>query len=177
MKNNKKLIKKRGFTLIELLISVGLFTAVSTIIMSILFTSIRANRKSEVIVNVKQIGNNAMTQMVNGIRFARSLDDPIDCTTTVIKDAITVTGIDYGQTDYSCPAVSGDTISSNSASLVDSNVVAVSECSFSCSQASLSDAPTITIQFILNPVSQTELTETTGYVPFKTSVTLRNFSR
>src|SRR5688572_16671152 len=173
----KQFSKKRGFTLIELLISIALFTAVSTIIMSILFTSIRANRKSEVIVGIKQIGNTAMTQMVNNIRYARTLDDPTDCTTSITQDSITVTGFDYGQTEYSCPAISGDTISSNSASLIDSNVATVSQCAFSCSQQTLSDAPTITIQYILTPAGQSDLTETTGNVAFQTSVNLRNFSR
>ena len=175
---------KFGFTLVEMLVSIGLFTAVTTIIISVLFTSFRASKKSEVVVSIKQSGSAVLTRMVNGIRYARSLDDPTSCIPEITVSSITVTAFDDGQTTYSCPDLYADvvditttTISSNSAALIDTNSVEVEDCSFTCSQATPSHPPTITIKFRLKAARTTDFVETTGSIPFQTSVIMRNFSR
>jgi prepilin-type N-terminal cleavage/methylation domain-containing protein len=168
---------RTGFTLVELLVSVGLFAAISTIVISVLFTAFRASKKSEVMLAVKQNGSTALSRMVNNIRFARSLDDPLVCIPDALLDSITVTAFDGGQTVYGCPGVLTESISSNSAVLVDINAVSVTACSFTCSQTSVSDPPTITIQFILSAARATDFVETTSSIPFQTAVTMRNFYR
>ena len=81
---------------------------------------------------------------------------------------------DGGVTTFSCPLAGQNAITSNSASLIDTNRVAVTSCSFICRQANISDAPTITIQFTLAPIANNQEVQNIGTIPFETSVTLRN---
>jgi len=172
-----KKFKIKGFTLIELLVAIGLFSALSTVIISVLFISFRTSKKSDVIVLVRQSGNFAVSQMVNQIRFARVLNDPLICTPDVIQKSITITSFDGGETVYSCPSVAGESISSNSAELIDKNAVAVDpdSCSFTCSQITASDPPTITIKFTLSPASTTSFADSSISIPFQTAATIRNY--
>lgn len=169
--------KIRGFTLVELLVSVGLFTAITTVIISVLFISFRASKKSEVILSIKQSGSTAMSRIVNGIRFAKRLEDPVSCVGTVTQTYVKVTAFDDEQTTYACPGVITETISSNSAALIDVNSISVDPCSFTCSQVTTNDPPTINIQFTLSPLNTTSFAENVTSVPFQTSVTLRNYNR
>ena len=172
---------KFGFTLIELLISIGLFATITTVIISVLFTSFRASKKAEVIVAVKETGTSVLSRIVSGVRYARRLDDPVSCVPFVEQSSITLTSYDGGQTTYYCPdEIAGIwTISSNSAELVNTSVASVVEnsCSFTCSQETPSDAPTITIKFDLSAARATDFVETSSTIPFQTSVIMRNFTR
>lgn len=175
--NNQKL-KIPGFTLMEVLVSMGVFAIVSTIIITVLFTTFRTSKKSEVVINLKQNGDAAMSQMVREIMYAESLDDPPICTTPVVQDTITVTSSsDGGQTTYSCPTVASPVIASNGASLIDSSSIEASNCSFTCSQNSYNDPPTITIQYSLINVDNNKLNDNEAMMDFRTSVSMRNFSR
>lgn len=168
------------------MVAIGLFSALATVIISVLFISFRTSKKSDNIIAIKQSGNSALSQIVNKIKFARSLDDPLTCVPDVTQSSITITDFDGGQTIYSCPGVvdeiSGmvtESISSNSAALLDANSIAVDPdlCSFTCSQASTNDPPTITIKFTLSPAMATDFAENSTSIPFQTSVTMRNYSR
>ena len=172
-----KISNFKGFTLIELLVSVGLFSALATVIISVLFISFRTSKKSDVIISVKQSGNSALSQMVSKIRFAKSLDDPITCVPDVTQNSITITAFDGGQTVYGCPGVMTESISSNSAALVDINTITVDSCSFTCSQTTTNDPPTITIKFTLSATNETGFVENSTSIPFQTSITLRNYNR
>lgn len=168
---------ERGYTFIELLAVVSIFSVIGIAIMSILFTTLRGSKKSEVLVTLKQNGDFALSQMSNNIRYAESLDIPASCTTPVTTKTITISSAtDNGQTTYACPAVATDGITSNSASLVDTNAVAVTACDFVCTQQSAYDPPTINITFTLTPKNANGLPENTGTLPFQTSVTMRNFN-
>ncbi|MBI5123614.1 type II secretion system protein [Candidatus Roizmanbacteria bacterium] len=169
---------QKGFTLVELLVAVGVFVTISNVVIGVLFSTLRASRKSEVLLNLKQNGDTALTQMVANIRYAKSLDDPISCVTPVTQMSITVTSSsDDGQTTYSCPMDPTFPIASNSAALIDTSSVLVRSCSFTCTQTADGNPPTITIQFILDAALSAGFVETTGSIPFQTSVTMRNFSR
>ncbi|HZE86945.1 MAG TPA: type II secretion system protein [Methylomirabilota bacterium] len=169
--------KQKGFSLIELLVSMAVFASVTTVIITVLFVSFRAGKKSDVLISLKQNGDATLAQMVKSIRYAKSLDAPAACTTPVTQASITITSIsDAKQTIFSCPAGASTSITSNSASLIDTNAVSVSGCSFTCSQATTNDPPTITIQFTLGAKNTTSFVETTGSIPFQTSVTLRNYN-
>ena len=173
----KRFSIKNGFTLIELLVAIGLFSALATVIISVLFISFRTSKKSDVIISLKQSGNSALSQMVNQIRFARSLDNPTACVPDVTQDSITITAFDGGRTIYGCPGVVTETISSNSAALLDENSINVDSCTFTCSQTTTNDPPTITIQFTLSAANATDFVETSTSIPFQTAVTLRNYNR
>jgi prepilin-type N-terminal cleavage/methylation domain-containing protein len=168
---------ERGYTFIELLAVISIFSVIGIAIVSILFTTLRGSRKSDLLVMLKQNGDFAISQMTNNIRYAKSLDTPASCTTPVTTKTITISSAtDNGQTTYVCPAVSTSGITSNSASLVDTNAVAVTACNFVCTQQSVYDPPTINITFTLTPKNVNGLPENTGALPFQTSVTMRNLN-
>jgi type II secretory pathway pseudopilin PulG len=176
MKKRKK-SKITGFTLLEVLISIGVFVAVGSIIITVLFTSFRATKKSEVLVSLKQNGDSVLSQIVRNIRYAQSLDNPPACVAPVTQSSITITSLsDNAQTTFSCPAGAATSISSNSASLLDTSTITVSGCSFTCTQPTLSDPPTITVQFTLSAKNTNSFSDSTGKIPFQTAVTLRNYN-
>jgi prepilin-type N-terminal cleavage/methylation domain-containing protein len=170
MKNMQK-----GYTLIELLTVIGILSVISVIVLSVVFISLRGTQKSDTLEVVRQDGDSAMSQMVRNIRYAKSLDAPTSCIPATTLSAITVTSLhDNGQTTYSCGS---NTIASNSASLINTNAVTVTSCSFVCTQTRPSDPPTIMIQYSLSSKATGSFAETKASIPFQSSVTLRNFTR
>lgn len=179
MSNKTKIAKRKlhkGFTLIELLTAIGIFGVIGTIAVSVIFITFRGTKKSETITIVKQNGDYALTQIVKSIRYAKSLDSPVSCVPAAFPTSIIITSsYDDGQTTYSCPAGASTTLSSNSASLIDTQAVTISGCSFTCSQKTSADPPTINIKFTLTANSATGFIENTASIPFESSVTMRNF--
>ena len=171
---------QRGYTLTEILVSLSVFAIVSGIVLTILVISFRGTKKTETITNIKQNGNSALNQMVKAIRFAKSLDDPVSCNPTVTTSSITFTSLsDAGQTTLSCPSGLSTGITSNSASLVDTTSVTVpkAKCSFTCSQQGPGTPPAITISFTLDSVDSNNFVETTGSIPFQTTVSMWNVNQ
>lgn len=168
-------VAQRGYTLIELLTVIGILSVIGVVVLSIIFISIRGTQKSDTLEVVRQNGDTALSQMVKNIRYAKSLDAPASCLPATTVSAITVTSLQDGaRTTYAC---SNATISSNSASLLNTNAVETTSCSFVCTQSKASDPPTITIQYNLSAKGATNFTETRASIPFQSSVTMRNFSR
>ncbi len=164
----------RGFTLVELVVIVALFAATGTVIVSIIFATLRASSKSDRLVSLKQNGNNALSQIVKQVRYAKSLDSAC----SAVDGPIAIRSLsDNSKTTFVCSTGSTGTIASNGASLVDTNAVTVTQCSFTCSQASPDDPPTINFSFTLDSKNAGNLVEATGSIPFQTSVTLRNSSK
>lgn len=113
--------------------------------------------------------------MVKSIRYAQTITAPATCVPTVTTNAITITNLlDQAQTTYSCNA---NTISSNSASLIDTTSLKVTGCSFVCTQQTISSMPIITIQFTLQPKTAGNFAETNFTLPFQTSVTMQNYGQ
>lgn len=176
MKDNRKCEKASGFTLIEVLVVLGVFVVISTVIVSILFVSLRGSKKSDVLVTTRENGYSALSKMARVIRYAKSIDLPASCVpSSGSVNSITITGSDDNQIVFACPASSSGGISSNSASLVDTSSVSVSSCSFTCSQPTSADPPTVMISFTLAAQGGNSA-ESIASVPFETSVTLRNFN-
>lgn len=167
-----------GFTLVELLVSSAIFITTSTIIVTVLFIAFRVNQRTEITLSVKNNGNNALSQMVNSIKYAKRLDNPVSCTTSPVVQQITFTSaFDNGQTTLSCGTGAASSIASNGASLINTNAVTVQSCTFTCRQTSINDAPTITIQFSLTSKTYVGTSESQTVLPFQTAVTMRNFTR
>ena len=164
----------RGYTLIEMLVVIGVLGSIGTIITGIIFVSLRGAQKSDTLEVIRQNGDAALSQMVKNIRYAKSLDIPSSCIPSTTVSSVTFTALDSGQTTLSCSA---NTISSNSASLLDTNAVATSTCSFTCFQPTLNDPPTITIQFTLTNKVPSNFIERSGSTSFQSSVSMRNFIR
>jgi prepilin-type N-terminal cleavage/methylation domain-containing protein len=186
-----------GFTLIELLVVMVVVVTVGAIIASILFSALRGSNKSKAINNLENNGNYVMSQISKMVRFSKKFDGvsvtgatysancsqvipaaPTPTPTPVEYKYLKITSYDGGQTIFSCD---GTTISSNSASMLDTATVSLASCTFICSQTSPSDYPIISIKFTLTQYTPTAgasfLPEQTASANFQTSITPRNLNR
>lgn len=191
-----------GFTLIELLATMIVVLTVGAVMGGILFSAVRSNNKASTLTTVKQNGTYAISQMSKMIRYAKSFDgvttdatsgSPVyttDCVqptvapltptpTPVAYKRVKITSFDGGSSTFWCESVgvSPATISSNSASLVDTTAILVNTCSFACTQASINDPPVISIDFNLRQRKSTLFAEQQSKLDFHTSVAFRNWSR
>jgi prepilin-type N-terminal cleavage/methylation domain-containing protein len=165
--------KNKGFTLIEILMVIGLLSIIGTIAVTVITITLRSAKKTDLLNFANQNGDAALSQMVKNIRYAQTLNSPATCVPTTTVSSITITSFsDHQQTTYSC---AGNTISSNSASLLDTNSLTVSSCSFVCSQSSALVPPIITIQYVLAPKTAGNFADSNFSLPFQSSVTLRNY--
>ena len=163
----------KGFTLMELLTVISILSVIGVICVSIITITFRTTKKTDLLNYARQNGDTALSEMVRSIRFAASLNAPATCNPTTTVSSISITSLlDNGQTTYSC---GNGTIASNSASLVDTNSLQVTSCSFTCSQPSTTVPPIITIQYALSPKTTGNFAETNFTLPFQSSVTLRNY--
>lgn len=172
-----------GYTLIELVIVILVMIAVGGIVVGILYSAIRGTTKARVNNNISQNGSYAITFMSSFIANAKdlvSVTDPFgqeftDCVSDTPIDGVSVTILnpDDNTTTFSC---NGTTISSNSATLLQSEDVEVvsDSCRMLCIQDSFYSAPRIDISFELQSKNAAS-PETSGRSLFETSVTLRNY--
>ena len=191
-----------GYTLVELLISVIVLVVVGSVVVAILTTSFRGSTKATLLNHIRQNGSYAIIQIGRAITYAKSFDGvsvigdvyTTNCAPTVTPTPtltqykyLKITSFDGGQTIFSC----SDTIASNSASLLDTSLVALvpGHCYFTCSENSVLDSPIIGVNFWLSNSPSSNVTlapsvtaapgfvESTVSVPFSTSITVRNFTR
>jgi|SRR3989344_5642000 len=197
------MIKERsGFTLIELLVVMAVVLVIGTIVVGILFSSLRGSNKASSLDNVRRNGNYAIEQIGKMIKYAQSFDgvsadtnpasyktscftqipsSPTPSPAPVNYKYIKVTSFDGGQTIFSC--INDTEIASLSAKtgisskLVDTSTVRISSCSILCQQESIVSPPKITIGFKLTnvPPGGSSLSENQASVFFQTSITTRNY--
>lgn len=181
MKNTLgKQLSRKGFTLVELLVVIGVFSITGTIVVLILFATIRASKKTSIQIILKQNGNAAISQITKNVRYAKSMEYPSDCNPPFGfgSSFITVRSISNNALiTFSCDGGASPTIASNGASLVDTSTVEVSSCSFYCSQASENDPPVINFGFSLSAKNSSGAIESAGIIPFRTSVIMRNLGK
>lgn len=186
----KILNSERGFTLVELLAVSVVMVVVSVIVTATITSSLRGTTKTNTVNDVRQNGNYAISQVSKMIEYAKSFggvsNDNVNFVSNCVNltppltptpqpsqyNYIKITGFDNGQTIFSCAS----TIASNSASLIDTNLVSVDSCSFTCERARITDAPIIGINFSLSKKTTSSLFENNASVSFKTSVKMRNLS-
>lgn len=187
----KQLGNQKGYTVIELLAVLVVMVSVGVIITSVLFTSLRGTGKSNIVNEVRQNGNYAISQMSRMIEFSQifggvSTDgttytancvaivppSPTPTAPPVQYSHIKVTSFDNREIVFSC---SGNplTVASNGAALIDTNRVEVTSCYFSCTQNSINDAPVIKINFTVSDRNAT-FVENQANIPFETSVSMKN---
>ena len=165
-------MRNKGFTLIELLTVAAILAVLGTIVVSVITVTLRGTKKTDLLEIARQNGDTALSQMVRGIRYAASLDNPTSCVPSKSVGSITVTSVTtHIQTTYSCNA---GTITSNNVSLFNTTTLNVSSCSFTCMQTTVNNPPTITIQYSLSPALTGSFAETKFNLPFQSSVTMRN---
>ncbi len=181
-----------GYTLVELLAVMAIVVVVGVIIAGILISSLRGGSKSNVLDNVRQNGNDAITQMSKMIIYAQNFNgvstdgvfyktnctqaippSPSPTPVPITYQYIKITSFDRGQTIFSC---NGLTIASNGASLIDISTVSVvaNSCYFTCTQTNFGQAPTIGINLTLSQNTSSSFAEKQATIPFQTSVTIRN---
>lgn len=191
--------KSNGYTLIELLAVIIIIVVVGSIIVGILTYSLRGGNRSSNVEDLRQNGNYALSQMTKMIAYAKTFEGvstgALDGNGNMIYDTnciptnppaptptptptqysyIKILSFDGGETVFSCDSGLTPTISSNSASMLDTTLVTVSFCSFTCTQTNLTFPPTININFTLSKKNSGSFSESNFSIPFNTSVTLRN---
>jgi prepilin-type N-terminal cleavage/methylation domain-containing protein len=178
----------RGFTLIELLVALLILTTIGSLVLSVFIVSLRSSTKVQNLQLIRQNGNFTLIQMTKSIRFAAQFDGvstdgtnfitSCELPTTNINSLtsykyIRFTAYDGGVTTYAC-AGTPQTIASNSATMVNTDLFTVSSCSFYCTQANVTSSQSIGIRFTLSKNNPLLLVEDPSPVQFQTSVTIRN---
>jgi len=189
----KKTLGSRGYTLVEVLVAVIVVIAIGVIIVSILSSTLRVTRKTNVVSSIRTSGNQAITQMAKLMKFAKKFEGVstndityvLDCTHDVVAPTPTPTPVPYkylkfkGEDDseikFWCDDTN-DTIILNTVSLLDIDTVKVAndKCSFTCSQDRLSTNQVITVYFQLRQAEDSTFAESQFSIPFETSVVLKN---
>ncbi|MEK7559178.1 MAG: prepilin-type N-terminal cleavage/methylation domain-containing protein [Patescibacteria group bacterium] len=195
----------KGFTLIELLVVMMVLLVVGSILISILFSSLRGTNKVNSIENVRRNGNYALEQMGKMIRYSQSFDgvsaDGVNFTDNCLPaivpaltptptpssyNYIRITAFDGGQTILSCirdglanagvASYSGTLDPNKRVDLLDTTSVRINNCTITCQQNSIVSPPTVTIQFELSNRTTSLLSENqANNIQFQTSVTARNY--
>lgn len=156
----------RGFTLIEMLVAVAILGTVGLVSSRIFFTALRGASKSDVIREVKQNGDYALTVMERMIRNA--VDITSVCPT--IANSLTIKNLDGNSTTFS---LAGGQISSNSASLTNNKVI-VSGLSFTCLRTT-GKPDVINISFSVAQTGAGAGPEEISSLNFQTTVSLRTY--
>ncbi len=172
-------LRKAGFTLVELLAVIVVIASIGGIVFGVLFASLRGSNKSTNVTALQQNGNYVLSQITKMIRNARSLEYPSPCFSEsggsiATTSSVIIENPDAGQTTFSCDNIPNGTISSNSASLVDTSSVVVTACSFTCSQNSFYNFPSITISFTLSKKYSSGVVDTTTPASFQSTIIMRN---
>lgn len=189
-----KIIEK-GFTLVELLASIVVLVSVGSIIAGIITSSLRGANKTNVVENLRENGNYAISQISRTIEYAQTLngfsDNGTDYATSCPFSAsptpvpaetsykfVKVTSFNNNVTEYSCSASVPATITANGASLIDTSSIALTDCVIACVQPRATDIPIIKIGFKLGPKNSKGLAETSSPpILFETSITIRNYKK
>lgn len=194
----RKMPNSNGFTLIELMVVLMILITVGGILLSILISVLRSTVKTNSLNELRQIGTYTISQISKSLRDSKSFDgisadgvayvpncvsaSPLAGTPSPTPSDykyIKFTAFDNTEIIYSCAAT---TIASNGASLLNTQAVNLTSCSFTCSQNTILDPPTIGINFSLVKNTPTgtilhERTASASAVPFQTSITIRNVNR
>lgn len=173
-----KMKESLGYTLIEMITVIAIFVIIGSLITGILYSALRGGSKVGIVSTVAQSGNYALSIISNLITSSVSVLSvggvPItDCIGNPTGTSIEISGLDGGKTTLSCI---NETVSSNSASLLDTSLVKItsSSCTFSCVQADPYSPPIINVGFTLENKTGS-LFEKRASAPFKTSAIIRNY--
>ena len=178
---------QKGFTIVEILAVIIVFISIGSIATAVFFTSLRVVNKSNSLASLRENGNYAMNQMTKMIRYAVDFEGVSDdgityspaCSTAPVRNTaypyLKITSFDGNSTVLHCTTGANGNIASNSAALLDTNVVkAVDACSFTCTQTNAGDPPTILINLTISETGTAGIAERNTTLPLQTSVTFRN---
>ncbi len=177
----------QGFTLVEILVSIGVLATVSTLIAQVLFTTTHANKKTEVLRDIKQNGEFTLDVIERLVRNANAMEAICDVDTISTPSAF-IRGADDRPTVLTCVSdgnaarvasvsatgavsyLSGENVTlsqSGSKTCEDSTLT------FSCS-ATTGIATPITVNFALTSLGASVSAFEKSTTSFQTIVSLRN---
>lgn len=178
----------KGFTLIELLVSLFILSAIGSLVIGIIWVSLRNSVKLNNMNLIRQNGNYAMLQMTKMLQFAsrfQGVSTDGSTFTTNCQDPNVTPLQSYNYIRYATASddvvtlscmQSPSTIASNSASLLDTSTFSVVSCGFTCIQVVTEGPYAIGIRFIVQKNISGNLFDEPAPLLFQTTVTLRNSS-
>jgi len=161
--------RRRGFTLIEILIAVSIVGIVTVTATGLFTYSLRSNQKTRAILEVKQVGDSAISTMANKIRGAQEIISPACVSTPSEEIYIDIIDADGNGVTFSLEDLDLDRIKMGDRYLT-SEDLEVTACAFKCFEGS---PEVVEISFTLgknidDPLQGFEL-------DFMTSVSLRSY--
>lgn len=167
MKKSLRQAQRGGFTLIEILVVVGILGIIAVVGSNMFFSILRGSTKTKILQLVKQNGDYAISVMGRMIRNAKSVSGG--------GGSVTIINPDEMSTTFSC---SDNTIASNSASLISSEVE-VANCSNVFTMLDIGEAgvrpAVVKINFSLSQAGTPARPEEQASIDFQTTVSLRNY--
>lgn len=190
-------ITEKGFTLVELLASIAVLVAVGSVIAGIITASLRGTNKTNVIENIRENGNYALSQISRSIEYARvfnglsdnGIDYAVSCpfstspTPAPVKTVykyVKVTPPNGNSIEYSCKTLAPATITANGISMIDTGSIALTDCVIACVQTRATDIPIVKVGFKLGPKDQVPggiAENSSPPILFETSITIRNYKK
>lgn len=189
----KKIFNQRGFTLIELLAVMIVLVSIGSIVVAILFSTIKGANRSNATERIVSSGNYVVESLSRDLRFATGFFGISTDGATFDKDICSAplsptptpaptpdfTSYKYiklydqnrDEITYSCNQGFNKITPSDTLSLINDNDLLVTSCYFSCFQDFPTDPPSIGIIFSLK--DKNSLIE----IPFQTSITMRNINK
>lgn len=187
--------RQYGFTLIELLIGSLLLVVLTLLVNNILFNVFKGTAKSEVLKEVKQNGDYALSVMERMIREAKEVEscsgselsiinqDPDDPDKTKVRHKTTFkcmldSGVLRIASSSALPPIAiGDRMLTSSENVTLTGASCPGTLSFTCSQAT-GKVSQVEIRFTLRQKTAAGVTprkEEQAEIPFQTTVSLRNY--
>jgi prepilin-type N-terminal cleavage/methylation domain-containing protein len=178
---------QKGFTMMEILVSVGILAIVSILIVQVMFTATRVNKKTGLVMDIKQNGNFALGVISRMVRSAKVIN--VSCSPgDVTASYVDITNPDNNITTITCLSDgSAARIASVSgtgaiAYLSAANVTLSTSGSVTCSDSSLAfSCPPVTgnqselsIAFTLGQVGGSESAYEISSASFQSTITVRN---
>lgn len=167
-------INNKGFTLVELVIVVGLTAILTIAITAIIMSSLLTSNRIRTLVDVRQSGSYAISQIEKMIRGAQSMPSSA-CTTA---NAITINNFDGDDTTFSLVNVGGvDKIASVSATkpstyYLTPDGMEVENFSITCTP--LVKPTSVKVSFTIKNISSSTRPFENASVDFQTSIRPRN---
>lgn len=182
----KYLKEENGFTLIELLIGLFIISTIGTLVVGILWVSLKSTVKINNMNIIRHHSNYAVLQITKMLQFAKEFQgvsqDGITFTTNCESPSIPVGSIyssvrisnhDGGITTLSCLG-NDNTIASNSASLFSIETFEVTDCNFTCTQISEGSSYSVGFRFKVQKKTDGNILDDPAALNFQNTVTIRN---
>lgn len=191
IRNWKIDVNIRGFTLIELLITLLILTTVSSLVVGIVWISLKSTVKANNINVIRQNGNFAMLQMAKMLQFSNEFQGVsnngnafnFNCQTPGASlqkyKYVKFTGSDNGVTILGCTNNPSDIASISASlnvrkSLINTSKFRLTSCNFTCTQVNAGLPYTVGIEFTIEKKVTGNIFDEPAPLLFQNSITLRN---